>query len=684
MLIRDFLKILTLLFILFTFGFTNQVQKDRIAVVAQNFLDNAQPFNTGISYNIKEIHALKRAESGQLYAHVVHLKPKGFILFSANEQIHPVLGYAYNNNFVGKQTTLDMVQQDVQSWELSIQSNSEQAKKNNELWIGLENTALLSAEQKQELFGVAQQNSLNKKVHTIHYFPTPTWGQGYVNGKLTFNYYTPNKWSTGCVAASMAMVMGYYRWPLWGQSSHCYTEDDAGYICADYNNTTYKWDAILDKYIDSFTTVENRKAVGLLQYHSAISVNMDFENSGSTASTSDAPNAFHNYFHHSGHYSSVGSSGFWNAMQNNMKNARPAILSINTSSGAGHAVVVDGYAETNGYFHLNMGWDGKDNGFYNIQGSWNAGGYSIVNGAVKGIVPNPIVNPQTEQISALKFKLSWFTSSKMDAEYYQVQQATSYNGTWKTLSSTWPDTVMEIEVAKIGNYYYRVRARRDNIWWDWSEKQKITLGGDRHITFNVDMQHQNLAAGDSLVIRGNLAPLSANINSPALTDTGNDNIYSITLPFDVEHAGKELLYRYFIAGPAGTKYEADTRSYNISWDAQQNIDTVFYDNIISSIKDEKLKIVKNFNLIKNWPNPFNPSTNIQIKLAKTGTVELAVWSVLGHKIQTLYRGLLTAGDHNFKWNGRNKAGDVMPTGTYFIRLKQDGKPLKTLKITLSK
>lgn len=76
--------------------------------------------------------------------------------------------------------------------------------------------------------------------------------------------------------------------------------------------------------------------------------------------------------------------------------------------------------------------------------------------------------------------------------------------------------------------------------------------------------------------------------------------------------------------------------------------------------------------LKNYPNPFNPQTTIVFDLSSFKTdaipVTLSVYDLTGKKIRTLYNGTLNAQTHRFIWNGRNDAGQLVPSGIYLYRL----------------
>jgi D-alanyl-D-alanine carboxypeptidase len=76
-----------------------------------------------------------------------------------------------------------------------------------------------------------------------------------------------------------------------------------------------------------------------------------------------------------------------------------------------------------------------------------------------------------------------------------------------------------------------------------------------------------------------------------------------------------------------------------------------------------------FILNQNWPNPFNPSTNISFSLQKADVVKLTIYNILGEQISTLVNGEQSAGKHTYIWNGKNDVGSTVATGAYIYHLK---------------
>lgn len=70
-----------------------------------------------------------------------------------------------------------------------------------------------------------------------------------------------------------------------------------------------------------------------------------------------------------------------------------------------------------------------------------------------------------------------------------------------------------------------------------------------------------------------------------------------------------------------------------------------------------------FSLAQNFPNPFNPSTEITYSIANTEMVQLKVYDVLGREVQTLVSNVQNPGSYNIMFNAAN-----LSSGVYFYKL----------------
>ena len=109
----------------------------------------------------------------------------------------------------------------------------------------------------------------------------------------------------------------------------------------------------------------------------------------------------------------------------------------------------------------------------------------------------------------------------------------------------------------------------------------------------------------------------------------------------------------FISGGSGDLFIPMTPVYYLSDD----------ENTISGIKSS--------HSIKNYPNPFNPSTTISFTLTDAQNVQLTIYNIKGQKINTLVNEYCQSGAHSTLWDGNDASGKPVASGLYFYRLKTD-------------
>jgi flagellar hook assembly protein FlgD len=68
------------------------------------------------------------------------------------------------------------------------------------------------------------------------------------------------------------------------------------------------------------------------------------------------------------------------------------------------------------------------------------------------------------------------------------------------------------------------------------------------------------------------------------------------------------------------------------------------------------------------PNPTTGATEVSYHLPGPGMVSLKVYDIAGHGVRTLVDGSRLGGDYQESWDGKDEAGQNLPSGVYFIRL----------------
>lgn len=173
----------------------------------------------------------------------------------------------------------------------------------------------------------------------------------------------------GCVATAMVQVMLYHKWPKQGKGSKSYTSERNKFnLSANFGNTNYDWDNVLPFYTKAATNVQ-KTAVATICSHAGIAVEMDYGDDGSGAGEKLVPQTLFEYFGYDAGMQYFDRSFFsntdWiNMLKTEFSQKRPVIYSA-ANQYLGHAFVLDGYDEKD-KFHVNWGWGGDYNGFYEL------------------------------------------------------------------------------------------------------------------------------------------------------------------------------------------------------------------------------------------------------------------------------------------------------------------------------
>ena len=94
-------------------------------------------------------------------------------------------------------------------------------------------------------------------------------------------------------------------------------------------------------------------------------------------------------------------------------------------------------------------------------------------------------------------------------------------------------------------------------------------------------------------------------------------------------------------------------------------------------------IPKIFHVSSNFPNPFNPTTQVLIDIPEPSQLVVNVYDITGHLIYDVKEPYLSIGRFRFEWSGRNRVGELVPTGIYFISV-ETGSHYHVQKIALVK
>ncbi len=120
--------------------------------------------------------------------------------------------------------------------------------------------------------------------------------------------------------------------------------------------------------------------------------------------------------------------------------------------------------------------------------------------------------------------------------------------------------------------------------------------------------------------------------------------------------------------PAAVNYQGDIYVFGGFDKNGQPVEQIERYSSVSTVVTGLGNRPKTFKLENNYPNPFNPSTNIKFKIARSTRVTVNVYSVLGKLVKNLTSKYYLPGEYNLTWNGTNNSGNFVPSGVYIYRL----------------
>lgn len=149
-------------------------------------------------------------------------------------------------------------------------------------------------------------------------------------------------------------------------------------------------------------------------------------------------------------------------------------------------------------------------------------------------------------------------------------------------------------------------------------------------------------------------------------DTVDENVTSYGLKLDMTET---VLFRIY-------SYKGSYRS-----DYSESISS----SILSGLENSYDAIMpEEPNLMPNYPNPFNPETTIPFSISSNGPVTIAVYNIQGQLVKTLLdNALMSQGQHQVRWNGKNEYGQDVSSSIYFVTLETN-RYHATQRITLAR
>ena len=269
----------------------------------------------------------------------------GFVIVSAEDNTRTILGYADNGSF-----------------------DEQEMPANMRFWLQM---------YADEIARASQQPALRQTTDDTTYpavsplLGSIEWGQDEPYNNLC-PILNGDRCVTGCVATAATQIMYHYQYPVKGKGSHSYTWNGQT-LSANFGSTTYNWADMLPVYSGAGYTTTQADAVATLMSHMGIACDMNYDtntNGGSGAVSNSALQALIRYFDYDAAIrvlpkDYMDESEMLGIIAQDLQAGHPIFMSGRTTNDEGHAFVLDGM-QTNGYVHINWGWDGYSNGYFAI------------------------------------------------------------------------------------------------------------------------------------------------------------------------------------------------------------------------------------------------------------------------------------------------------------------------------
>ena len=144
------------------------------------------------------------------------------------------------------------------------------------------------------------------------------------------------------------------------------------------------------------------------------------------------------------------------------------------------------------------------------------------------------------------------------------------------------------------------------------------------------------------------------------------------------------------------RYMHSNADYDCSWGDWGFMDDVWQkdpplpveewdpDGICTSLSLVSDIVPMKFTLSDNYPNPFNPTTNISFSIPMQTDVRINIYNIMGQLVANVTNEQLNAGTYSMQWNGTDQSGNMLPSGLYFYELEAGNEFRQIKKMTLVK
>jgi hypothetical protein len=316
---------------------------------------------------------------------------------------------------------------------------------------------------------------------------------------------------------------------------------------------------------------------------------------------------------------------------------------------------------------------------YNIDEPWGAGVthakriYDLIKTEV-GPDVNVMQNTNQNNSAIIGQLIGYFDVLNINLGHYYINNVDGYRVSYpEPLSELWwnvniwpdshPNLLLEyplMDARIMGPMSYRFNVQGFEYWniksqWSVGNYHPID-SSDLRVQWNVN----NRSLDGSLVYPGTRFEVFSSLRYESLRDGMEDYEYLKLL--ETSHPGHPLLNVDIITGLSSfTQDPFELEQY------RRQIGELL-GGVATSTGETGAQLPTQFQLLGNYPNPFNGGTRIAFDLNVAAQVELKVFDVLGRLWAAPLRSWLQAGRHEVSWDGVCPDGSQAPSGVYFYRL----------------
>ena len=201
-------------------------------------------------------------------------------------------------------------------------------------------------------------------------------------------------------------------------------------------------------------------------------------------------------------------------------------------------------------------------------------------------------------------------------------------------------------------------------WHDFDVRAEVPAGA---VNMNVGVEYWQVSGDD----HGSVYFDEVDWYSPVLT-TG------LFVPYE------DLAMDAFEAGVTDITWEWDVWSFDgFEVTPSQSGPRQLHVNLANLLGIDNASLPKEFALHNNYPNPFNPVTNIVYDIPEATDVTLEIYNVMGQRVRTLAQGNHEPGRYQIVWSATNDIGQALSSGMYIYRI-QAGDFVSVKKLVLMK